>query len=96
MAGINVGSAISASTEDEDDGWDEKESYLNALVSRGPYNSEPIDPQTLPTDRKERLRAVEDALMTAERTRATSVAWSKLRWIVETSAALPGRSLASR
>ncbi|WP_344308192.1 hypothetical protein, partial [Streptomyces turgidiscabies] len=53
-----------------------------------PYNAVPIDPAELPVDRKERLKAVEAALMAAEVTKSKSIAWSKLRWTVETGAAL--------
>ncbi|MBV9024653.1 MAG: hypothetical protein JO362_12880 [Streptomycetaceae bacterium] len=84
---VNVGSALSTTDANEDDGWDD-ESFINDLVKRGPYNAEPIDPAQLPVDRKERLKAVEAALMDAERTRSKSVAWSKLRWTIETGVAL--------
>lgn len=69
--------------DDEDD-----ESYAADLVKPRPYNATPIDPASLPVDRKERLKAIEAALMEAEATRSKSVAWSKLRWTVETGVAL--------
>ncbi|MFG2533548.1 hypothetical protein [Streptomyces sp. NPDC048516] len=85
---VNVGSAISGPETDEDDGWDDDETYAAVLVTRGPYNAEPVDPARLPADRRQRLAALEDALMTAERTRSKSVAWSKARWMIETGTAL--------
>ncbi len=85
---VNVGSALSGPDTEEDDGWDDDDSFINDLVKRGPYNAEPLDPASLPVDRKERLKAVEAALMAAEVTRSKSVAWSKLRWTVETGVAL--------
>lgn len=77
----SVGSALEFADEDE-------ESYASDLVKPRPYNANPIDPATLPVDRKERLKAVEAALMSAQRTMTKSVAWSKLRWTVETGVAL--------
>ncbi|MFF0487246.1 hypothetical protein [Streptomyces sp. NPDC004435] len=77
-----VGSALDVA-DDEDE-----ESYANDLVKPRPYNARPLDPAELPVDRKERLKAVEAALMEAEATRSKSVAWSKLRWTVETGVAL--------
>ncbi|MFC7933088.1 hypothetical protein [Streptomyces cinereoruber] len=67
---------------------DDEESYASDLVKPRPYNARPLDPAELPVDRKERLKAVEAALMEAEATRSKSVAWSKLRWTVETGVAL--------
>ncbi|MEV7840572.1 hypothetical protein AB0O77_25605 [Streptomyces albidoflavus] len=77
-----VGSALDVA-DDEDE-----ESYANDLVKPRPYNARPLDPAELPVDRRERLKAVEAALMEAEATRSKSVAWSKLRWTVETGVAL--------
>ncbi|MEU5008483.1 hypothetical protein ACFWW5_21080 [Streptomyces albidoflavus] len=85
---VNVGSSLSTTDAEEDDGWGDEDAFINDLVKRGPYNAEPIDKATLPVDRKERLKAVEAALMQAEATRSKSVAWSKLRWTVETGVAL--------
>lgn len=67
---------------------DDEDSYADDLVKPRPYNARPLDPAELPVDRKERLKAVEAALMEAEATRSKSVAWSKLRWTVETGVAL--------
>ena len=78
-----VQSALDVVDDDE-----EEESYAADLVRPRPYNATPIDPASLPVDRKERLKAVEAALMEAEATRSKSVAWSKLRWTVETGVAL--------
>jgi hypothetical protein len=77
-----VGSALDVADDEEE------ESYATDLVKPRPYNAEPLDPASLPVDRKERLKAVEAALMAAEVTRSKSIAWSKLRWTVETGVAL--------
>lgn len=82
MSTRTVGSALDVADDDDE------ESYASDLVKPRPYNARVLDPADLPVDRKERLKAVEAALMEAEATRSKSVAWSKLRWTVETGVAL--------
>ncbi|MFM9449132.1 hypothetical protein [Streptomyces acidiscabies] len=78
----SVGSALNVD-DDEDE-----ESYAADLVKPRPYNAVLLDPASLPVDRKERLKAVEAVLLEAQATLSKSVAWSKLRWTVETGVAL--------
>lgn len=78
----NVGSALSNPAEDEDD------LFVTELVKPRPFGAEPLDIDTLPVDRAERLQAIESVLMASEKARSLSVARSQMRFVIETGVAL--------